>query len=270
MRCLNNAAPTKYYYTRDHLGSVYEMTNTSAAVQAAYSYVAYGERTKRWGAQDTENAYTGHWDVKPASFAKQAAPGLSLTWFRAYDPKRGVWLNRDPSEEHGGINLYRMVENAPIMKIDLDGLESLSVGVCEIAIYAGHLSQATNVDVVPGTAGGSRSMCWKFAFIGCFPDNINGKIEDENRLDGAPMQHSRMFAKTMGGAIGDAHRAREAPFSDDVFDNMWKNSIPEAIKALQDQPCCCRSVKLRIIVKNDDVLAHSQFPSGTHNFNRKY
>ena len=84
------------------------------------------------------------------------------------------------------------------------------------------------------------------------------------------MQHSRMFAKTMGGAIGDAHRAREAPFSDDVFDNMWKNSIPEAIKALQDQPCCCRSVKLRIIVKNDDVLAHSQFPSGTHNFNRKY
>ena len=122
MRCLNNAAPTKYYYTRDHLGSVYEMTDTNAAVQAAYSYVAYGERTKRWGAQDTEIAYTGHWNFKPASFAKQAASDLSLTWFRTYDPKRGVWLSRDPIEERGGINLYRMVSNGPTNSIDPHGL----------------------------------------------------------------------------------------------------------------------------------------------------
>jgi RHS repeat-associated protein len=123
MRCLNNAAPTKYYYTRDHLGSVYEMTNTVAAVQAAYLYVAYGERTKRPGfAGDTEIGYTGHWNFKPASFAKQAASDLSLTWFRAYDPKRGVWLSRDPMGEKGGINAYGMVGNRPIRLTDRSGL----------------------------------------------------------------------------------------------------------------------------------------------------
>jgi RHS repeat-associated protein len=133
MRCLNNAAPTKYYYTRDHLGSVYEMTDTNAAVQAAYSYVAYGERTKRWGAQDTEIAYTGHWNFKPASFAKQAASDLSLTWFRQYDTKRGVWLNRDPIGERGGINLYGMANNRPTSLYDPLGLAAMDC--CKCAAY---------------------------------------------------------------------------------------------------------------------------------------
>ena len=122
IRCMNNSSITKYYYTRDHLGSVYEMTNTAATVQASYSYVAYGERTKRWGAQDTENAYTGHWNFKPATFAKQAASDLSLTWFRLYDPKRGVWLSRDPQGESGGINLYAYVQNGVIYAKDTLGL----------------------------------------------------------------------------------------------------------------------------------------------------
>jgi len=125
MRCLNNALPTKYYYTRDHLGSVYEMTNTAAAVQAAYSYVAYGERTKRWGASDTEIAYTGHWNFKPAAFTKQAAADLSLTWFRAYDTKRGNWLSRDPIGEKGGRNLYGFVGNNGIRWIDAWGLKKV-------------------------------------------------------------------------------------------------------------------------------------------------
>jgi RHS repeat-associated protein len=99
------------------------MTNTVAAVQAAYLYVAYGERTKRPGfAGDTEIGYTGHWNFKPASFAKQAASDLSLTWFRAYDPKRGVWLSRDPMGEKGGINAYGMVGNRPIRLTDRSGL----------------------------------------------------------------------------------------------------------------------------------------------------
>ena len=127
MRCLNNAAPTKYYYTHDHLGSVYEMTDTAAVVQAAYSYVAYGERIKRWGAKDTEIAYTKHWNFKPASFAKQAAADLSLTWYRAYDTKRGVWLSRDPIDEKGGINLYVYGKNNPIIYCDALGLSAEAV-----------------------------------------------------------------------------------------------------------------------------------------------
>ncbi|MCI0565142.1 MAG: RHS repeat-associated core domain-containing protein, partial [Nitrososphaera sp.] len=37
-------------------------------------------------------------------------------------PNLGRWLNRDPIEEAGGINLYGFVENDPINWIDPHGL----------------------------------------------------------------------------------------------------------------------------------------------------
>lgn len=42
--------------------------------------------------------------------------------FGFYDPKSGRWLNRDPLEEQGGVNLYGFVGNAPITRVDPIGL----------------------------------------------------------------------------------------------------------------------------------------------------
>ena len=42
--------------------------------------------------------------------------------FRYYDPVTGRWPSRDPIEERGGINLYGMVGNNPISRIDRLGL----------------------------------------------------------------------------------------------------------------------------------------------------
>lgn len=39
-----------------------------------------------------------------------------------YNPEQGRWLSRDPIEEPGGENLYSMVENCPINKVDFLGL----------------------------------------------------------------------------------------------------------------------------------------------------
>jgi len=44
--------------------------------------------------------------------------GLSLYPFRAYDPSFQRWLNRDPIGERGGLNLYEMVGNNPLNRID--------------------------------------------------------------------------------------------------------------------------------------------------------
>jgi uncharacterized protein RhaS with RHS repeats len=41
---------------------------------------------------------------------------------RAYDPNLGRWINRDPIEESGGINLFGYVNNNPINFIDPFGL----------------------------------------------------------------------------------------------------------------------------------------------------
>lgn len=47
--------------------------------------------------------------------------GLSLYAYRAYDPNFQRWLNQDPIQEAGGINLYRFNRNDPIDYIDPTG-----------------------------------------------------------------------------------------------------------------------------------------------------
>jgi hypothetical protein len=53
---------------------------------------------------------------------------LSVTQIASafYDANLGRWLNRDPIEEVGGINLYGFVENSPIDGVDLLGLDNWS------------------------------------------------------------------------------------------------------------------------------------------------
>jgi RHS repeat-associated protein len=42
--------------------------------------------------------------------------------YRYYDSDLGRWLNRDPIEEEGGLNLYGFVENNPVNFVDALGL----------------------------------------------------------------------------------------------------------------------------------------------------
>ena len=58
----------------------------------------------------------------------QAAGQLSLTWYRAYDPRTGIWLSRDPIEERGGYNLYGFNYNSPLNWIDVLGRDPANPG----------------------------------------------------------------------------------------------------------------------------------------------
>jgi len=40
---------------------------------------------------------------------------------RFYNPDSGSWLNRDPIEEKGGLNVYGFVNNQPTILFDPDG-----------------------------------------------------------------------------------------------------------------------------------------------------
>jgi RHS repeat-associated protein len=103
-----------YYFTRDHLGSIREMTDSTGAIRAQYDYDPYGRVTKIAGDLSADFGFTGDY--------YHAATGLSLTMYRAYDPNLGRWLSRDPIGMSGGINLYGYVRNNPIGRVDPLGL----------------------------------------------------------------------------------------------------------------------------------------------------
>jgi RHS repeat-associated protein len=106
-----------YFYTRDHLGSVREVTDSNGNVRARYNYDPYGRRTKVSGDMDADFGFAGMFWSPEAS--------LSLTHYRAYDANLGRWLSRDPfpnAEAREGPNLYAYVGNEPIRKNDPTGL----------------------------------------------------------------------------------------------------------------------------------------------------
>src|ERR1043165_6617251 len=42
-----------------------------------------------------------------------------------YDPRVGRWINRDPIEEWGGMNVYGFVGNRPANRVDVNGLDAI-------------------------------------------------------------------------------------------------------------------------------------------------
>jgi RHS repeat-associated protein len=105
---------TVLFYSRDHLGSIRELTDGTQAIRARYDYDPFGNMTKNFGDRDSAFGYAGYlW---------HAQSNLNLTWFREYDPRFGRWISRDPIEEKDGFNLYTYVRNNPMTHVDLLGL----------------------------------------------------------------------------------------------------------------------------------------------------
>jgi RHS repeat-associated protein len=105
---------TALFYTRDHLGSIRELTDGTQAIRARYDYDPWGRPTQLQGDRQAPFQYAGYFWHAPS--------GLDLTLYRAYDPNLGRWISRDPIEEDGGINLYGYVGNMPSVLIDPLGL----------------------------------------------------------------------------------------------------------------------------------------------------
>ena len=93
----------------------------NAAVLAKFDYDPFGKPV--W----TELSGTG--ELPPFRFStkyEDAETGLVYYGFRYYSPELGRWINRDPIEERGGLNLYGMVGNDAVNLIDKFGLQSSS------------------------------------------------------------------------------------------------------------------------------------------------
>jgi RHS repeat-associated protein len=104
-----------YHVVYDHIGNVTGYLNTSGTVVAKYEYNAYGQIISQSGSS-TSFAF-GH-----ATQYTDHESGLVYYGLRYYQPKHGRFINRDPIEEAGGVNLYSFVGNSPTNRWDVLGL----------------------------------------------------------------------------------------------------------------------------------------------------
>jgi RHS repeat-associated protein len=104
-----------FYYHKDGLGSVVNLTNPSGNIAKSYTYKSFGEIDLETGSLDQPFTFTGR-EYDPES-------GFYFYRARFYDPKAGRFLTKDPIGFMGGdVNLYRYVFNNSLNWVDPSGL----------------------------------------------------------------------------------------------------------------------------------------------------
>ena len=134
---VGSSLPAKtYYYAHDANGNVTQLIDgADGSVAAHYEYGPFGEAVVVTEDADVAQSFA-HGGFRFSGKLLDSETGLYYYGYRYYDPGHGRWLNRDPLEEQGGINLYGFVGNDPINAIDPLGLTTIdvSVGTPEAAI----------------------------------------------------------------------------------------------------------------------------------------
>ena len=111
----HSALITSHYPTYDGNGNISEYLTPTGTIAAHFEYDAFGNTTVN---TDTGNQFTYKFSTKP----QDIETGLYYYGYRYYDSVAGRWINRDPIEDNGGLNLYTMVWGDPVNSFDYLGL----------------------------------------------------------------------------------------------------------------------------------------------------
>jgi len=107
---------TTNFYHADGNGNITHMVNSAQLMVASYKYDPFGTTIASSGTLANANTY------------RFSSKEFLVNWnvyyygYRYYHPGMQRWLNRDPIQEMGGINLYAYVENSPLNFVDPLGL----------------------------------------------------------------------------------------------------------------------------------------------------
>jgi RHS repeat-associated protein len=106
------------FYHADGNGNITYLVNSSQMLAASYRYDPFGNLISSSGSLAVSNTYRFS--------SKEFITSVSLYYYlyRFYDPGVERWMNRDPIEEKGGINLFTFVGNNPVDSFDLLGLDT--------------------------------------------------------------------------------------------------------------------------------------------------
>ena len=104
-------------YYADANGNITSLIDGNQSVVASYRYDPFGNVISKSGSLANANVY------RFSSKEVHLNSGMYYYGFRFYDPNFQRWINRDPIEEEGGINLYDFVGDSPLESVDPLGLQ---------------------------------------------------------------------------------------------------------------------------------------------------
>ncbi len=212
---------TNYFYTRDHLGSIRELTTSTGTIAARYDYDPYGVTTLVQGTNLADFQYAGMYLHQPSGL--YLTTGAYGNTGRPYEPLLGRWLQRDPIQEAGGINLYDYVGNTPINAVDPFGLYII-------------------IGVVPGTLGKTNggtftsanpSIVNLKALLSALPDNSISSIfidghSDSHGINISDNENLALAIDASGNVIvGDHTLGTVADFGDLIRKKLAPNATVE-------------------------------------------
>jgi len=112
-----------YFPTYDNNGNITKYIDENGNIVAQYAYDAFGKTISQSGSL----ADSFHHRFSTKYFDSEAS--LYYYGYRFYSPVLMRWLNRDPIEEQGGLNLYGFCGNSSVYKIDLNGCGTWAFGI---------------------------------------------------------------------------------------------------------------------------------------------
>jgi len=131
--------------TYDGNGNVVSLLNaetgSTLTLEAAYEYDPFGNLLRSEGAYAASNTF--RFSTKFAD----VETGLVYYGLRYYSPTLGRFINKDPIEEQGGLNLYAFVRNNSINRWDYLGM--LEPNVIAALKNENHLIPAGNIHTSP-------------------------------------------------------------------------------------------------------------------------
>ena len=104
-----------YFPTYDNNGNITKYIDESGNIIASYEYDDFGRLISQTG------PLADFFRIRFSTKYLDAETDLYYYGCRFYSPVLMRWLNRDPIEEEGGMNLYGFVRNAPLYCCDYSG-----------------------------------------------------------------------------------------------------------------------------------------------------
>lgn len=259
----DHSAHENHFVHHDANGNVVALVDAdgSGELSAIYDYDAFGQLIRATGPAAELNPFRFSTKYHHDYF------GLYYYGYRYYRPSMGRFLNRDPIEEQGGLNLYAFVGNDPVNRWDYLGLSEQSRN-CSWKIYVAHgTDNWRRFKDRKDPQCGDRS-----GFVGCGMNNLNPRLPVGDLIP-IPINPPGLpsIPSGPGGApirdpnedpnyyepLDPNHPARPGDWDgvidiyhfgqlDSLMQEAWRSGIEAARKECGDGASCCRSVVLSV------------------------